>query len=100
MFSVINVNISNRIICGITEDTQRGHILRATFEAICYQVRDILTAMEKDCGMPLVRMQVDGGMTSNDFLVQLQADLIGLPVFRPTMTESTALVKMIFYKTC
>lgn len=80
------------VICGITEDTENGHILRATLEAICYQVRDILDAMAKDCGIPLVRLQVDGGMTSNDLLLQLQADLIGLSVLRPAMTESTALV--------
>lgn len=54
-------------------------------------MRDILDAMAKDCGVPLVRLQVDGGMTSNELLMQLQADLIGLNVLRPTMTEATAL---------
>lgn len=55
-------------------------------------MRDILDAMAKDCGYPLVSLQVDGGMTSNNMLLQLQADLIGLSVLRPAMTESTALV--------
>lgn len=81
-----------RVICGITEDTQRGHILRASFEAVCFQVRDILDAMKKDCGIPPQRVQVDGGMTSNKLLMQLQSDLIGLDVIKPEMAESTALV--------
>lgn len=81
-----------RVICGITEDTQKGHIFRATFEAVCFQVRDILDAMRKDCGIPLVKLQVDGGMTANQLLLQLQADLVGLEVIRPSMAELTALV--------
>lgn len=80
------------VICGINEDTEKGHILRATLEAICFQVRDVLEAMANDCGMPLTRLQVDGGMTMNGLLMQLQADLIGLNVLRPAMTEATALV--------
>lgn len=65
---------------GITEDTQRGHIIRAALEAVCFQTRDILEAMNKDCGMPLTRLQVDGGMTKNNLLMQLQSDLIGISV--------------------
>ncbi|XP_018901163.2 glycerol kinase 3 isoform X2 [Bemisia tabaci] len=79
------------IICGITEDTQRGHIIRASMEAVCFQVRDILEAMHKDCGIPLTKLQVDGGMTCNNLLMQLQADLVGIPVVRPQMAETTAL---------
>lgn len=79
------------IICGLSEDTETGHILHATLDAICFQVRDILDAMAKDCGIPLQRLQVDGGMTANDLLMQLQADLIGLTVQRPAMAEATAL---------
>lgn len=79
------------VICGLGEDTETGHILRATLEAICFQVRDILDAMAKDCGIPLQRLQVDGGMTANDLLMQLQSDLIGLSVQRPAMAEATAL---------
>lgn len=66
--------------------------MRATLESVCYQVRDILEAMNKDCGFPLVQLQVDGGMTANSTLLQLQADLVGLNVIRPTMAESSALV--------
>lgn len=65
---------------GITEDTQRGHIIRAALEAVCFQTRDILEAMNKDCGMPLTKLQVDGGMTKNNLLMQLQSDLIGISV--------------------
>lgn len=79
------------VICGLTEDTRRGHILRATLEAVCYQVRDILEAMKKDSGLPLVQLQVDGGMTANSLLLQLQSDLTGLTVLRPAMAELTAL---------
>lgn len=71
-----------RAIVGITEDTQRGHIIRATLEAVCYQTRDILDAMNKDCGIPLTKLQVDGGMTANNLLMQLQADLSGVPIGR------------------
>lgn len=79
------------VICGITEDTQRGHIVRASLEAVCFQVRDILDAMNKDCGIPLVKLKVDGGMTANSLLTQWQADLIGLEVQRPAVVETTAL---------
>lgn len=71
---------SFRVICGITEDTTQGHIIRAALEAVCFQTRDILEAMNKDCGIPLEKLQVDGGMTSNNLLMQLQADLIGISV--------------------
>ncbi|KAI5743398.1 hypothetical protein M8J77_017716 [Diaphorina citri] len=79
------------IICGITEDTTRGHIVRAALEAICFQTRDILEAMKKDCGIQLIKLQVDGGMTANKHLMQTQADLCGIPVVRPQMVETTAL---------
>lgn len=79
------------IICGITEDTTRGHIVRAALEAICFQTRDILEAMKKDCGIQLIKLQVDGGMTANKHLMQIQADLCGIPVVRPQMVETTAL---------
>lgn len=82
----------HRVIYGLTEDTQRGHILRATLEAVCFQVRDILGAMTQDCNFHLIKLQVDGGMTANKLLLQLQADLVGLEVIRPTMAESSALV--------
>lgn len=87
-----------RIIYGLTEETQRGHILRATLEAVCFQVRDILEAMSKDCNFHLIKLHVDGGMTSNQIFLQLQADLVGLDVIRPAMAESTALVLKIEIK--
>lgn len=66
--------------------------MRATLEAVCFQVRDILGAMINDCNFRLIKLQVDGGMTANKLLLQLQADLVGLEVIRPTMAESSALV--------
>lgn len=69
-----------RILCGLTQFTSRAHIIRAALEAICFQTRDILEAMNKDCGFPLTRLQVDGGMTTNNLLMQLQADLVGIEV--------------------
>lgn len=80
------------VIYGLDENTQRGHILRATLEAVCFQVRDILEAMSKDCKFQLIKLYVDGGMTANKIFLQMQADLVGLEVIRPTMAESTALV--------
>lgn len=79
------------VICGITEETKSGHIVRATLEAVCFQIRDILNSMTLDCGFPLTKLLVDGGMTANNLLMQTQADLCGIPVVRPLMTETTAL---------
>ncbi|XP_015598250.1 glycerol kinase [Cephus cinctus] len=79
------------VICGITEDTQQYHIIRAALEAVCFQTRDILEAMVKDSGTKLMTLQVDGGMTVNNLLMQLQADLTGIAVVRPNMVETTAL---------
>lgn len=86
-----------RIIYGLTENTQRGHIMRATLEAVCFQVRDILEAMSKDCNFRLVQLQVDGGMTANKLLLQLQSDLVGLEVKCPKMAELSALVRNQFH---
>uniref|UniRef100_A0A8D8ZJ29 Probable glycerol kinase n=1 Tax=Cacopsylla melanoneura TaxID=428564 RepID=A0A8D8ZJ29_9HEMI len=79
------------ILCGITEDTTKGHIVLAALEAICFQTCDILEAMRKDAGISLINLQVDGGMTANNHLMQIQADLCGIPVVRPQMVETTAL---------
>ncbi len=76
---------------GITQHTQRGHIARATLEATCYQTKAILDAMEKDSGHKLEKLAVDGGMSNSDLCMQLQADIIGIPVDRPVMRETTAL---------
>ena len=78
-------------IVGLTRYTDRRHLVRATLEAICYQTRDVLEAMRADSGIELTALKVDGGATVNDFLMQLQADVLGVPVVRPTVNETTAL---------
>ncbi|MCL4125198.1 UNVERIFIED_CONTAM: hypothetical protein GTU68_062180, partial [Idotea baltica] len=79
------------VICGLTQHTTGAHLARAALEAVCFQTREILTAMQKDSGIAISKLLVDGGMTVNDTLLQLQADLAGVPVVRPSMTETTAL---------
>ncbi|TGO52208.1 hypothetical protein BOTNAR_0331g00040 [Botryotinia narcissicola] len=76
---------------GITAYTQKGHIARATLEATCFQTKAILNAMEKDSGKKLAELAVDGGMSNSDLCMQIQADLISIPVERPRMLETTAL---------
>jgi len=78
-------------IHGITRGTTAGHIARAALESIAYQVGDIITAMQGDSGLTLNELRVDGGATANDTLMQFQADLLGVPVLRPKVTETTAL---------
>lgn len=78
-------------IFGITAYTQRGHIARATLEATCFQTKAILSSMEKDSGHALTELAVDGGMCNSDLIMQTQSDLIGIPVLRPAMRETTAL---------
>jgi glycerol kinase len=78
-------------LLGITRGTTAGHIARAALEGIAFQVADVLTAMEADAGVPLAELRVDGGAAVNDLLMQLQADLIGVPVTRPANPETTAL---------
>lgn len=70
----------NSVICGLSEETDKGHLIRAALEAACFQTRDILDAMNADCHIPLSRLLVDGGMTANNYIMQLQADLSGIPV--------------------
>ncbi|GBP94515.1 Glycerol kinase 2 [Eumeta japonica] len=79
------------VICGITIDTTANHIVKAALEAVCHQVSDILHAMNKDCKIPLEFLKVDGGMTINLELMQMQADFTGIKVIRSALTESTAL---------
>ncbi|KAL3492224.1 hypothetical protein BJX62DRAFT_111786 [Aspergillus germanicus] len=76
---------------GITQYTKKGHIARATLEATCFQTKAILDAMEKDSGHALSELAVDGGMSNSDLAMQIQADLISIPVYRPKMRETTAL---------
>ncbi len=78
-------------IHGITRGTTAGHLARAALESIAYQVSDLITAMQGDAGLTLGELRVDGGATANDTLMQFQADLLGVPVLRPKVTETTAL---------
>jgi glycerol kinase len=77
-------------IVGLTRGANRDHLIRAALEAICYQIRDVVTLMEQDAGIAATEIRADGGAACNDFLVQLQADLLDVPVVRPTVIESTA----------
>jgi glycerol kinase len=78
-------------ILGLTRYTTKAHLVRATLEAICYQVRDVLEAMTDDAGVALSALKVDGGAAANNVLMQLQAAVIGTPVVRPTVRETTSL---------
>jgi glycerol kinase len=78
-------------LLGLTRGTTRGHIARAALEAIAYQSAELLGAMERDAGRRLIEMRVDGGASRNDLLLQFQADLLGVPVRRPQVVETTAL---------
>jgi len=78
-------------IIGITRGTTAGHFARAALESIAYQVADLLDAMRADAGVPVTELRVDGGAAVNDTLMQFQADLLGVPVVRPEVTETTAL---------
>ena len=79
------------MVIGITRGTTAAHIARAAVESIAYQVGDLLDAVQKDSGIPLAELRVDGGAAGNDLLMQFQADLLGVPVVRPAVTETTAL---------
>ncbi len=78
-------------IAGITRGTTRGHIARAALEAIAFQSAELLLAMQKDAAVPPHELRVDGGASRNNFLMQFQSDLLGVPVIRPAVTETTAL---------
>ena len=79
------------VIVGLTRYINRGHIARAALEATAYQTREVLDAMEKDSGVKLKALKVDGGMVANDLLMQFQADIVDVPVIRPVVSETTAL---------
>ncbi|TFD55732.1 glycerol kinase GlpK [Cryobacterium frigoriphilum] len=78
-------------LVGLTRYVNKGHIARAALEAIAYQTREVLDAVNADSGVPLTELKVDGGATANDLLMQFQADIIGVPVVRPVVAETTAL---------
>ena len=77
-------------ILGLTRGTGKEHVVRAALESIAYQTRDIVEAMNKDSGIELTSLKVDGGASRNNFLMQFQADLLGVPVDRPKLVETTA----------
>ncbi len=79
------------MLTGMTRGTNRFHIARAALEAIAFQVADVLSAMQQDAAAPLTELRVDGGASGNDILMQFQADLLGVPVLRPVVRETTAL---------
>ena len=79
------------VIVGLSRFNTNGHLARATLEAICYQSRDVSDAMEQDSGVHLEVLKVDGGVTANNLCMQLQADILGVPVSRPVVAETTAL---------
>ncbi|HLK59115.1 MAG TPA: glycerol kinase [Chthonomonadaceae bacterium] len=78
-------------IVGLTRGAGRAHLARAALEAACFQRLDVLEAMRADCGLEIPELRVDGGMTVNNFLLQMQADILGTAVVRPAITETTAL---------
>jgi glycerol kinase len=78
-------------ILGLTRGSGRAEITRATLESVAYQTRDVLEAMQADSGVTLTELRVDGGMVANNFLMQYQADILGVPVERPQVAETTAL---------
>jgi glycerol kinase len=79
------------LIIGLTRDTRIGHIARATVDAMAFQTRDVLELMQQDAGLQLSVLKVDGGAAMNAALLQFQADLLGVPVQRPVVAETTAL---------
>ena len=79
------------VIVGLTRGCNKNHIIRATLDSLCYQVNDVLKAMEADAGIKLAMLKVDGGASANNYLLQAQADISGAPVERPCCVETTAL---------
>jgi glycerol kinase len=77
-------------VLGLTRGVTRAHLVRATLESLAFQTRDLMDAMAADAGAPLSELRVDGGASANDFLMQFQADLLGVPVERPSLVETTA----------
>jgi glycerol kinase len=84
-------NDARGVIVGLTRYANRGHIARAALEATAFQTREVLDAMNADSGVELKSLKVDGGMVTNELLMQFQADVLGVPVIRPTVPETTAL---------
>jgi glycerol kinase len=79
------------VIAGLTRYSNKGHLARAVLEATAFQTREVLEAMERDSGIPVGVLRVDGGMVGNELLMQFQADIMGREVIRPAVQETTAL---------
>jgi glycerol kinase len=79
------------VIVGLTRFINKGHIARAALEATAFQTREVLDAVNADAGVDLTELKVDGGMVNNETLMQFQADILGVPVIRPQVAETTAL---------
>ena len=79
------------VIVGLTRFATKAHIARAALEAVAWQTREVLDAMEQDSGVPIALLKVDGGMTANGLLMQIQSDVVDVPVIRPVISETTAL---------
>ena len=79
------------VIVGLTRFINKGHIARAALEATAFQTREVLDAVNADAGVDLTELKVDGGMVKNETLMQFQADILGVPVVRPLVAETTAL---------
>ena len=75
---------------GITGGTSRNHIVRSVLEAIAYEVKEVVDAVNEDAGTPIRELKVDGGACNNNFLMQFQADVLGIPVERPEVLDVTA----------
>jgi glycerol kinase len=84
-------NDARGVIAGLTRYVNKGHIARATLEATAWQTREVLDAMNADSGVDLTALKVDGGMVYNELLMQFQSDVLGVPVIRPQVAETTAL---------
>lgn len=78
-------------VFGLTRGTNKAHFVRATVESLAYETSDVLAAMEMDAGLPITSLRVDGGASANNFLMQFQADILGIEVVRPKIVETTAL---------
>jgi glycerol kinase len=79
------------VIVGLTRANTKAHIARAALEAICYQTKEVMDAMEADSGIKLTEMRVDGGITNNKLCMQLQSDIMAIDIVKPVITETTAL---------
>ncbi|GBF64133.1 glycerol kinase, partial [Trichophyton mentagrophytes] len=91
LFAPYWIDTAKGTIFGITQHTKKGHIARATLEAVCFQTKAVLDAMERDSGQKLAELRVDGGLSTSNVCMQSQADIIRIPVKRPAMHEVTAL---------